>query len=429
MATETAPPLSRGLGLVFLSTFILHAGCQQETGPREEVVRPVKTQIVFAGEDIRTRTFPGRVEASRKVELAFQVPGVLAKLPVKEGQKLSMGDLIAQLRQEEFEARLQALQAQLDQARATLRALQAGDRPQQRLRLEAAVRAAAAKMQNALTERDRYAQLLRSRAVARADFDLRETQYRVAKEEHAAAVQMLEKGMVAREEDLDAQEAQVRGLEARVVEAHIALRDSTLLAPYDGIVAQRFVEEGQSIQAKSLIVRFQDVDEIEIAVDVPETVMLADIRSADIVSLRAEFSGAPGLEFPVQIREIAQNADPTTQTFRVTAAMKAPENLTLRPGMTATVTAAFRRAAILGSNIHVPANAVVRDAQGQAIVWLLGPENKLERQAVKLGEARGGRLEILDGLQPGARVVVAGAAMLRDGMKVRDLGDELGGSQ
>ena len=124
---------------------------------------------------------------------------------------------------------------------------------------------------------------------------------------------------------LGARGAEGRPLEGRVVEASIQLDDTTLTAPYDGVIAQRFVEEGQNVRAKDPVVRFQDVEEIEIVVDVPETVMTADIRSADIVSLVAEVSGAPGVEFPVEIREIAQVADPTTQTFKVRTAMKAPE--------------------------------------------------------------------------------------------------------
>ena len=105
------------------------------------------------------------------------------------------------------------------------------------------------------------------------------------------------------------------------------LSDTTLTAPYDGVIAQRFVEEGQNVQAKQPVVRFQDVEEIEIVVDVPETVMAADIRTADVIELVAEFSGAPGLRFPVEIREIAQVADPTTQTFKVRAAMQAPTDV------------------------------------------------------------------------------------------------------
>ena len=74
---------------------------------------------------------------------------------------------------------------------------------------------------------------------------------------------------IARQEDIEAQEAEVRGLEGRVVEANVQLKDSTLRAPYDGVIAQRFVEQGQNVRAKEPVVQFQDVDEIDIVVDVP----------------------------------------------------------------------------------------------------------------------------------------------------------------
>src|SRR6516164_9576106 len=102
--------------------------------------------------------------------------------------------------------------------------------------------------------------------------------------------------------------------------------------------------------------------------------MIADIRSADIVQLLAEFSGAPGLQFPVHIQEVAQRADPTTQTFTVRAAMKAPSEVNLLPGMTATVTVTYRRASILGNRILVPISAVLAEAVGEQVAWVLGPE-------------------------------------------------------
>src|SRR5262249_27795043 len=128
-----------------LSLLLLLAGCSSRATPPPDVVRPVKTMVVVAGEAPHTRFFPGKVEASKRVELAFQVPGVLVKVPVEEGQKVKAGEVIAQLRQDEFKARLKTLQGQLDQARAGLKALQAGERPEQRLRLEAQLRAAETK--------------------------------------------------------------------------------------------------------------------------------------------------------------------------------------------------------------------------------------------------------------------------------------------
>src|SRR5262249_33526606 len=138
---------------------------------------------------------------------------------------------------------------------------------------------------------------------------------------------------------LMAQEAAVRGVEGRVVEAKIQLDDCTLRAPYDGVIAQRLVEENENVRAKQPIVKFQDIAEIVVAVDVPETVMAADLRLSDIVEMFAEVSGAPGLKFPGRITEVAQAADPVTQTFRVRAALKAPPaGVNLLPGMTATGT-------------------------------------------------------------------------------------------
>jgi RND family efflux transporter MFP subunit len=292
------------------------------------------------------------------------------------------------------------------------------------------VRAAESKMANAKAEFDRNARLVQTRAVSREEFDRSETAYRVAREEFQAARQMREKGTIAREEDIEAQEALVRGLEGQVVEANIQLQDSTLRAPYDGVIAQRLVEKGQNVQAKAPVVKFQNVDEIDVAVDVPEIVMVADLRSADIVEMLAEFSGAPGLQFPVQIREVAQRADPVTQTFRVRAAMKAPPNVNLLPGMTARVTVSYRRASILGDHILVPISAIFKDATtGEQVAWVIGPDQTVTRRPVKLGEATGGQIQIVEGLQPGDRIAVAGVTLLREGMKVRNLGDALGGGQ
>lgn len=406
--------------------WLVAAGCGGAPEAPPEAVRPVKTMLVEAGSGTRERMLPGTVEASRRVELAFQVPGILASLPVREGQAVKQGEVIAQLRQDEFEVQLKARQSELDQARAALVALRAGDRPEQRRRLEAQVRATAARLSNARVELNRFQQLVASGAVSRQEFDTVRTSYLVAQEEHAAARELLEKGATGRAEDIDAQEARVRGLEARVVEANIALRDATLHAPYDGVIAQRFVEPNQNVRAKQPIVRFQDVDEIDIAVDVPETLMIADIQAADIVQMTAELSGAPGVQFPVHVREVAQQADPTTQTYRMRVAMKNPPGMTVLPGMTATVNLAYRRAAILGKQILVPLSAVYKDAAGEGVVWVIGDKDVVQRRPVKAGAATGNSIEIVEGLEPGDRIAIAGVRFLRDGMTVRDLGDALG---
>ncbi len=412
-----------------LSLIFLTAGCSAEKQTRSEVARPVKTMVVGTGNEPFVRTFPGKVEASKSVELAFQVPGLLVKLPIKEGQKVAKGEIIAQLRQDEFQARLKSIQGQLDQARATLSALQLGERPEERLRREAQLRAAEAKVANAKTEFDRYARLVKTSAVSRSEYELAETAYRVAQEDQKAAIQLVEKGTGARKEDIDAQLAQVRTIEGRLAEASIQLRDSTLRAPYDGVVAQRSVDEGQTIIANKPVVTFQNLDEIDVVADVPEAAIAAGIRSPAITNMIAELSAVPGRQFPVRVKEVAQVADPTTQTFPVRVVMRAPRGVTVLPGMTATIVATYQRPGTQGKRILVPISAVYNQDSGDQVAWVVGAYEMISRRVVKMGAATGGDVEILAGLRPGDRVVVAGAPFLSEGMKVRDLGDALGGDQ
>src|SRR5690606_40369427 len=120
--------------------------------------------------------------------------GLLVTLPVKEGQRVNKGDLIAQLRQDEFDARLATLQGQLDQAQAELAALRQGERPEERLRREAQLRAAEARLANARTEYDRHAQLLQRNAVTRPVYESTESAYRIAPEDLAAGQQRVATG-------------------------------------------------------------------------------------------------------------------------------------------------------------------------------------------------------------------------------------------
>ena len=410
-----------------LSVLPLLQGCTPPPAATVEAVRPVRTQVVLAGDGLRVRSFPGKVEAARRVDFRFRVPGLLAKLPVKEGQRVAKGDLLAQLRQDEFEARLRALQGELDQSRASLRALQGGERPEEIRRREAQVRAAESRMINARSEHERNARLVRDRVVSRQAYEQSETLYRVALEEHTAAVKLLDQSTSGREEDIDAMEAQVRGLEARLVEAQVQLTDSTLRAPFDGVIAQRFADEGQNITSNDRVVEFQDAEEVDISVDLPETVM-AEMQLADVDEMTAELSAAPGVRIPVRFREVTKIADPVTQTFNLRVAMQPPPNIRALPGMSASVTVVYHRANILGQRLMVPIEAIAQTPSGEQVAWILSDGNTVASRKVSLGPAAGTQIEVVEGLAPGDRIVIAGVRFLREGMKVRDLGDALGGS-
>src|SRR5215472_8375850 len=84
-----------GWTIILLSLLCILTGCSRGAPTAPEVVRPVKTIVLTPGGEIQTRTFSGRALASQEAELTFQVPGLLIRLPVREGQRLARGDLVA----------------------------------------------------------------------------------------------------------------------------------------------------------------------------------------------------------------------------------------------------------------------------------------------------------------------------------------------
>ncbi len=117
---------------------------------------------------------------------------------------------------------------------------------------------------------------------------------------------------------------------------------------------------------------------------------------------------APGLQFPVRIKEIAQRSRSGDPDFHRSRGHEGAAGLNILPGMTSSVTLTYRRASILGGRILVPISAVLQESSGEQVVWILGPDLIVRRSSVKLGEATGGQVEILSGLQPGDRIAVAG---------------------
>jgi multidrug efflux system membrane fusion protein len=345
-------PQFRSLGLtVVISIACAVAACSRSNLTRSGDVRPGKTTAVAAGNMLEVRTFAGRVEPSKQVDLAFQVTGVVVNVPVKAGQRVSKGHIIAQLRLAEFQARLETVQGQLDQARAALDALRLGENPEEQMQRETQERVAGLILANAQKEFDRYARLVRLGDVSRQEYERAETNFRVAQEEYNAALQLLGKGRTTRKQDVEAQEGTVRGLGGQVAEAKLQLEDSTLRAPFDGVIAQRFVDEGQSITVNKPVIRLQSVDAVDIIVDVPETVLTSDICSPGIVGMVAEISGKPGRQYPVRVKEIEQVPDQKTQRFPVRYEVLHSSGVKVLPGMTATVSVSFRRPRLGGSCI------------------------------------------------------------------------------
>ncbi|WP_372682786.1 efflux RND transporter periplasmic adaptor subunit [Desulfosarcina sp.] len=206
---------------------------------------------------------------------------------------------------------------------------------------------------------------------------------------------------------------------AQLEDAENALKDTYLKAPFDGVVAKRYVENFQDIQAKQPIVFLQDLSAIEILVDVPETLML-QIREGREPEAAARFATAPDRTFPLALKEFSTQADPQTQTYQVVLVMPRPEGINILPGMTATVEGSREPASGADTRLVIPAIAVTQDSAKQSFVWVLDEADMtVKKTPVRVGEMTGSDgIVILDGLAGGEKVVVSGVTKLQAGMKV-----------
>ena len=249
--------------------------------------------------------------------------------------------------------------------------------------------------------------------VARARYREAEQQFRRYKELYA-------KKQVSRA-DFDRYLALRDVAKGKLQEALNALCDTTLTAPFDGVISKRYVENYYEVRAKEPIVDLQDISRIEILVDVPELIMAA-VRENSAKEVTAQFESIPGRKFQLQLKEYSTEADPATQTYQIVFVMDQPKEANIFPGMTATVTATYEKSAIMkGPDIIIPANAVLDAPTDKPYVWVYDPaRGVVHKRFVKIGRLKdSGSIRIVDGLKPKEIIVIAGVTQLKDGMRVR----------
>ncbi|HEB69951.1 MAG TPA: efflux RND transporter periplasmic adaptor subunit [Desulfobulbus sp.] len=208
---------------------------------------------------------------------------------------------------------------------------------------------------------------------------------------------------------------------AQLEDARNRLKDTSLSAPFDGIISKRFVENFQKVQANEPIVNLQDITRIEILVNVPELLM-AELRSEKKIRIDASFETIPGKAFPLTVKEFSTQADPATQTYQVVTVMDQPSEANILPGMTVMVKAHVDPGADdAARTILIPAIAVVDAPGNQPYVWLLDKEKStVHKVNVTIGRLEGSKnIFIKDGLKDGDIVIIAGITQLEEGMKVR----------
>ena len=210
-----------------------------------------------------------------RTEVRSSIEGLVEKVLVREGQWVETGQLIARLSPRVQERNLKATEGQLDEARAQLRLLRAGTKPEEIERAQAAVRTAEAALNWSQPRAARYAGVYAQKLISIQEYENAVRQQdmdRQALAEAQANLEVVRSG--ARPEQVEALEAQVRSLQALKDNYASDLQHTMITAPAAGRIVTPRVEEleGTYLQPgqRDLVVEIEDARTIRAEVEVPE---------------------------------------------------------------------------------------------------------------------------------------------------------------
>ncbi|HTO48641.1 MAG TPA: efflux RND transporter periplasmic adaptor subunit [Burkholderiales bacterium] len=349
--------------LCALAALAALGGCRRAEPPPPPEIRPVRVMTVMKLAAGETVSLTGTVQAQTEVNYAFRIDGRMIDRPVRVGDAIRPGQLLARLDASNEEASLASARAQL-----------------------AAARAQATEQRN---NYNRQKQLLAQRFISQAAFD-----------QIAANLQSAEAGVTSAQSQVDLAQNRVSY--------------TRLVADAPGTVAAVGAEPGEVVPAGRMVVQAARKEGRDAVFDVPAQIKDRAPSNPEItVALTTDASvTAKG-----RVREVSPRADPVTGTFKVRIGLIDPP-AGLRLGSTVTGSMRMETAAA----IELPGSALVR-AGAQSAVWIVDPKTEtVAQRTIRVAGHDADRVVVAEGLEQGDLVVTAGVQALHPGQKVRLLG-------
>lgn len=303
-------------------------------------------RILIAGAEPSDGLFAsGSVEGTEAL-IGFQRAGRIEAVPVREGDMVRSGQVLAQLDTTEMQARRRQALAQVAAARAQLAQLESGARPEEIAQAHAGTEGAVSRAANSQRDLERAQTLFDAGVISRQDYESTRTAAEVAGSQLRQVQEQLElvrKG--PREEEVAAQRARLAQAEAAVAEIDAALEDATVRAPFEGIVTVQHREAGEIASPGLPAITLLDHQERWVRIYVPEN-RLAAVRLGTPAMVTTDTYA--GKEYRGTVSFIASEAEFTpktvqTQEERVKLVYAAKVRITddpsfdLKPGMPADV--------------------------------------------------------------------------------------------
>lgn len=242
---------------------------------------------IVRGKIIETVSATGRIQPEKEVKISPEVPGEIIELPVREGMKVSAGDLLININPDLYQASVSRAQAGLNSAKANM------------ANSKARLAQSDARYINSEINYNRQKKLNKDGVVSDSDFDRVKSEYEVARAEVTAA-----------KESLKAAEFNVKSAQATVKEANDNLKRTTIYAPMEGTVSKLNVELGERVvgtaqMAGTELMRVADLTQMEVHVEVNESdivrVKIGDPATVEVDAyLNRKFTGV--------VKEIANSS-------------------------------------------------------------------------------------------------------------------------
>ena len=237
-------------------------------------------------------------------------------------------------------------------------------------------------------------------AEARARLSLAEATY--------ARNQTLRKSGNVAQSVLEAAETELEMARAAADSTQVRLNKLTVLAPFDGVAGFRSVSVGAYVNAGTALVKLDKIDLLKVSFALPELVQ-SRISLDQTISLVAD--ALPGETFQATISAIDPTIDVNGRALQVRANLD-NSRLLLKPGMLVRITVkGGQRSAVM-----VPETAILQ--RGDNAVIFVAHDSKAEEKEVRVGKREAGAIEVLEGIEAGAEVVVAGNTRLNNGAAI-----------
>lgn len=322
-----------------------------------------------------TQTVPivGRLVSLRMGDISARIAGPVESVEVEVGDRVSKGQVIARLDAEILHAELQLAQSALDEAGAEMKTW-------------------AAEAQVAMTELKRQEKLRRSTAFSQARFEDAQKRTGVA---HAR---------------VERARANIGIKRATVHRKQIDVDYAVLRAPYAGVVIRRYTEAGAYAVKGAPIVRMMDERAFEVEAAVPYK-RLGGLPIGREVAFKLD----DGTTHSAIVRAILPSENPLTRTRTVRFVPRFANTRRLLADSQSVVVAVpvgdERRV------LTVHKDAILKRPSGDMVIVVVN--GTAQPRPIRVGEAVGGRFEIVSGLKQGEIVVIRGNERLQSGMKLR----------